>query len=140
MLNSLLILVLDIYLNDLIIKSKVIIQLNLLNFVLKEINNSKYKNLFICWIDKNYCSYLFIKCLILSDFSAWKLGCLLIFFFFFFFFFFCKPSMLPYSGWHKVKLANVVEDDPMTPYLIASTPRCRGGPLHPQYVLYNAEC
>ena len=47
-----------------------------------------------------------------------------------------------------VKLATVAEGDPKAPFLIVTTPRCRGGcysfpeiaPLYPWYVPYNAEC
>ena len=48
----------------------------------------------------------------------------------------------------QVKLATIVEGDPMAPFLIATTPRCRGGhysfpwiaPVYPWSLLYNAEC
>ena len=46
------------------------------------------------------------------------------------------------------KLTTVVEDDLKAPFLIAATPRCKGGgnsfpciaPLYPWFVPYNAEC
>ena len=48
----------------------------------------------------------------------------------------------------KVKLTTLVESDPKAPFLIATTPNCKGGrnaisgiaPLYPRSVLYNAEC
>ena len=48
----------------------------------------------------------------------------------------------------KKKLATVVEGDQKAPFLIATTPRCRGerysfpwiAPLYPWYVPYIAEC
>ena len=47
-----------------------------------------------------------------------------------------------------LKLVTVVEGNPEAPFLIATTPLCKGGrysfpwiaPLHPWYVPYNAEC
>ena len=47
-----------------------------------------------------------------------------------------------------VKLVTVVEGDQKIPFLIATTPRCRGGrysfpwiaPLYPWYVPYIAKC
>ena len=48
----------------------------------------------------------------------------------------------------KVKLATVIDGDPKAPFLIATTPRYRGGhysypwiaPLYPWHVPYNADC
>ena len=48
----------------------------------------------------------------------------------------------------KVKLATVVEGDQKAPFLMATTPSCRGGhysfpwiaPLYPWCILYIAEC
>ena len=48
----------------------------------------------------------------------------------------------------KVKLVTEVKGDPKAPFLIATTPRCRGGrysfpwivPLYPWYVPYDDEC
>ena len=51
-------------------------------------------------------------------------------------------------GKEKVKLETVVEGDPMAPFSIATTPRCRGGrysfpwkaSLYPWSILYNTAC
>ena len=51
-------------------------------------------------------------------------------FFFFFFFFQCRlyaAVILMMNNYKLVKLAILVESDPMAPFLIATTPRCRGG-------------
>ena len=61
---------------------------------------------------------------------------------------FCNPSSLGWIYISNVKLASVVEGDPKSHFLIATTLRCRVGhysipwiaPLYPWYVSYNAEC
>ena len=52
------------------------------------------------------------------------------------------------SKYNPKKLANIVEGDSKAPFLIATTPSCRGGhyffpwisPLYPWSIPYNAEC
>ena len=59
-----------------------------------------------------------------------------------------SSNLQVYDNFKKVKLATVVEGNPMAPFSIATTPRCRGGgysfpwivPLNPWSVPYNSEC